>query len=91
MSNAENIVPGPGTYQPPSALVNDSHYISSRHEGTGRRAFTIDKKLSKFDEYSKTFQGNPGPGSYRSPSDFGQYDGQVYERFGSPKRSRGQL
>lgn len=21
---------------------------------------------------------NPGPGSYRSPSDFGQYDGDIY-------------
>ena len=36
---------------------------------------------------------NPGPGSYRSPSDFGQYDGNVYRRTGgisylSPSGSR---
>jgi hypothetical protein len=25
---------------------------------------------------------NPGPGAYRSPSDFGHYDGNVYSRTG---------
>ena len=25
---------------------------------------------------------NPGPGAYRSPSDFGQYDGNVYSSSG---------
>jgi hypothetical protein len=54
--------------------------VNSRHEGTGRRAFSVDRKVSKFDEVSKTVIGNPGPGSYRTPSDFGQYDGAVYER-----------
>ena len=67
--------PGPGAYQPPSAIVGDSHYIVSKHEGTGRRAFSVDKKISKFDQLAKTFIANPGPGSYRSPSDFGNYDG----------------
>lgn len=26
---------------------------------------------------------NPGPGSYRAPSDFGHYDGNVYNKSGA--------
>ena len=78
--DVENQNPGPGAYQPPSAIMATSHSVSSRHEGTGQRAFSTGRKVSKFDEFSKTFVAYPGPGSYRSPSEFGNYDGEVYDR-----------
>ena len=34
-------------------------------------------------EFKATKNYNPGPGSYRSPSDFGIYDGNVYSRTGA--------
>lgn len=64
----ENINPGPGAYETPSAILGNQHYISSKHEGTGLRTFSTGRKISKFDEFSKTFVAYPGPGSYRSPS-----------------------
>jgi len=71
-------VPGPGNYNLPAALTSTSKYINSKHLGTGLRAFTISKRVSKFDEISASRRNIPGPGSYRQPSDFGQYDGNVY-------------
>lgn len=34
-------------------------------------------------DYRARKNRNPGPGSYRSPSDFGQYDGNVYGKTGA--------
>jgi len=34
-------------------------------------------------DYRARKNRNPGPGSYRSPSDFGHYDGNVYGNTGA--------
>ena len=33
-------------------------------------------------EHKAVKNKNPGPGSYRAPSDFGHYDGNVYSKSG---------
>jgi len=38
--NAESSEPGPGAYHIPSTITSNSKYVSSKHEGTGQRAFT---------------------------------------------------
>lgn len=80
-----NEVPGPGNYKVPEALNSNSKYVNSKHTGTGLRAFTLSKRVSKFDEISASRRNIPGPGSYRQPSDFGQYDGDVYGTMSAAK------
>ena len=72
--------PGPGAYHIPSAITSDSRYVNSKYGGTGQRAFTHRERTTLFDEHPKHQEIIPGPGSYRLPSEFGQYDGDVYNR-----------
>ena len=52
----------------------------SNHKGTGKRRFSQSVRHSFVDTFHRQTRSNlyfilaPGPGSYRSPSDFGQYD-----------------
>ena len=70
-------IPGPGTYENINTLSNSGKYINSRTIGSGKRYFDKERRVVEFDKKaSKNFI--PGPGSYRSPSDFGQYDGDIY-------------
>lgn len=45
--------------------------------GHGKRYFDKETRVAEFEKKAKK-NYNPGPGSYRSPSDFGQYDGDIY-------------
>ena len=40
--------------------------------------FDKTRRITKFDDAAKLASRNPGPGNYKSPSEFGQYDGDVY-------------
>ena len=54
--------------------------MMSHHKGTGKRRFSQSIRHSFVDDFHRHTKSNnlfilaPGPGSYRSPSDFGQYD-----------------
>ena len=48
----------------------DGIYLLSNMKGSGRRTFLNGKRKFKLD----ATDGNPGPGNYRLPSDFGHYE-----------------
>ena len=73
----ENKVPGPGKYETIDKLSNSGKYIPSTSTGYGKRYFDKEKRVSDF-EFKAKKNYNPGPGTYRTPSEFGQYDGDVY-------------
>lgn len=77
----ENINPGPGNYEEVSQLSDKGRYTVSRFQGNGQRLFDKNQRETLFD-YRARKNKNPGPGSYRSPSDFGHYDGEVYGKTG---------
>ena len=80
-------VPGPGSYNETNNLSNSGKYISSRNTGFGKRLFDKEKRVN--DIIRKAVRnGNPGPGSYQMPSDFGQYDGDVYNTISFNDRSK---
>lgn len=65
------------------------HYPVSSTAGYGKRAFDKERRETHFDFKARKNSStlyvilDPGPGSYRSPSDFGQYDGgNVYKNTG---------
>lgn len=66
-------VPGPGNYQPKNDLSNEGKYVMSKNVSSGQRKFLDGRRLS-FTDITARRSFTPGPGSYRSPSDFGQYD-----------------
>lgn len=66
-------VPGAGTYYPNSELSDSGKYVLSKSKGDGRRRFSLGFRDSFVDTPAKITK-TPGPGSYRQPSDFGQYD-----------------
>ena len=85
----ENVNPGPGNYESVNLLSERGHYPISSSLGFGKRAFDKEVRETQFEfrakkNYSNDFFNNldPGPGSYRSPSDFGHYDGEVYKNTG---------
>lgn len=41
-----------------------------------------------FDKVFKTELEKPGPGYYQAPSEFGQYDGEIYQELRQGKRSK---
>jgi hypothetical protein len=51
--------------------------LSKNKGGTGAK-FERDRKESMFDRVFKKELANPGPGYYQLPSEFGQYDGNIY-------------
>lgn len=58
-------------------MSDRGHYILSRTSGEGKRLFDKESRVVKFEHEAKK-NYIPGPGAYRSPSDFGHYDGDVY-------------
>ena len=87
-SNVDNFVPGPGNYQDVSSFSKVGKYILSNHSGGTKAIFDHSKRITKFDQVKKQSMNHPGPGSYRMPSEFGQYDGEVYANMGSITSSR---
>ena len=87
-SNLDNFVPGPGNYQDVSSLSKVGKYILSNHSGGTKAIFDHSKRITKFDQVKKQSMNHPGPGSYRMPSEFGQYDGEVYANITSSRYSK---
>ncbi|KAL4476561.1 hypothetical protein ABPG74_010294 [Tetrahymena malaccensis] len=86
----KSAAPGPGTYQPKNDLNSSGQYVLSYNRGDGTRAFSNQARKSFTDiQANKSF--TPGPGNYRIPSDFGNYDHiNLYKTssdFNSTKRS----
>lgn len=73
-----NLNPGPGQYEQITKMSDRGHYILSRTSGYGKRYFDKESRVVKFENEAKK-NYIPGPGAYRSPSDFGHYDGDVYK------------
>jgi hypothetical protein len=70
-------------------LSDRGHYPVASTLGYGKRLFDHEKRETLFDfkarKNSSTYiliQIDPGPGSYRNPSEFGHYDGNVYKNTG---------
>ena len=61
-------------------MSNEGKYVLSKNKSAGKRTFMMGRRGSFVDERPKRVQSKyliniaPGPGSYRLPSDFGQYD-----------------
>lgn len=63
--------------------MNDKgSYTITRFQGHGKRIVDKETRENMFDFRARKNR-NPGPGSYRSPSDFGHYDGNVYNTTGA--------
>jgi len=71
----DNKIPGPGVYNDVSKLSKVGKYIVSSHLGGTKAKFDNAKRISKFDEARINGLNRPGPGYYKQPSEFGQYDG----------------
>ena len=71
--HAATDVPGPGNYKPQNDLSREGKYVLSRNKSAGKRAI-MDGRRQSFIDLTKKSQFTPGPGSYRTPSDFGHYD-----------------
>lgn len=50
----------------------------STHKGGTNAKFNGAQRSTKFDECIKVAKSKPGPGAYKTSSEFGQYDGDVY-------------
>lgn len=58
-------------------LSDRGHYPISKSSGFGKRLFDKERRIVEFEKKAlKNYY--PGPGSYRHPSEFGNYDGDVY-------------
>jgi len=70
-------------------LSDRGHYPIDSTWGYGKRLFDKEKRVAQFEHKAKNnyskflIYADPGPGSYRSPSDFGHYDGDVYKNSGA--------
>ena len=87
----DNKVPGVGKYKDISNLSKVGKYIVSVHRGGTNAKFDVERRKTRFDEAATSGKERPGPGDYKSPSEFGQYDGNVYDRFNTinvPSRTR---
>ena len=77
MSNIEDKVPGPGSYNYSSLEISpDGNYFLSRMQSAKCHKFGRDTRLT-FKNRSKSNNSwtlAPGPGSYRVPSEFGYYE-----------------
>ena len=65
--------PGSGAYNPVNDLSNEGKYVLSNNQSAGKRKFMLGRRES-FTEFEARRSRTPGPGTYRLPSDFGQYD-----------------
>ena len=86
-------MPGPGNYRHLNGLSNVGRYVVSNKIGGTQAIFNRDKRISKFETIQTQAAEKPGPGAYRMPSEFGQYDGDVYQHYNTITKStqRGRL
>lgn len=78
----ETVPPGPGAYRE-SKLLGDQYKsgLSSRYHSSLGTKFSHARRKTFYDEDVKEKVSVPGPGNYQSPSEFGQYDGDIYKTF----------
>lgn len=55
--------------------------VSSRHHSSLGTRFTHARRKTFYEDEVKEKVPLPGPGNYQSPSEFGQYDGDIYKTF----------
>ena len=67
-------------YKDPIKLSAVGQYQNSKYKGGTQAKFARTQRKSYFDESAGTELYKPGPGNYKAPSEFGQYDGEVYNR-----------
>jgi hypothetical protein len=78
----DNKVPGPANYNDVTSLSSVGKYIVSSHRGGTGGKFAKDHRVAEFERVAKINNEKPGPGRYRSPSEFGQYDGNdIYNTY----------
>jgi len=63
-------------------------YFLSQSKGGTKAKFDKTQRESMFDQVYRKELENPGPGYYQMPSEFGQYDGDIYNDLRTTKRSR---
>lgn len=67
-------------YKPQNDFSNEGKYVLSKNFSAGKRTFMEGRRLSFTEIQAQRsvsilfFNTAPGPGSYKSPSDFGHYD-----------------
>jgi hypothetical protein len=69
-------VPAANSYFPINDMSDSGKYVLSSTKGAGRRRFEKEFRSSFVDGPAKITR-TPGPGTYRQPSEFGQYDHQL--------------
>ena len=60
----------------------------SQNKGGTKAKFDKDRRDSMFDKVFRKELEAPGPGYYQMPSEFGQYDGDIYGEFRQSRRSK---
>ena len=74
-----NGLPGVGQYQNTEPISTVGKYNNSKYKGGTIAKFMKTPRATFFDNATRrASQEKPGPGSYQQPSEFGQYDGNVY-------------
>lgn len=76
--NLDNKVPGSGYYNAELYLSNNGKYSNSKYKGGTQAKFSRTSRATFIDETKNSIKNMPGPGFYKAPSEFGQYDGNVY-------------
>lgn len=71
-------MPGAGQYKSGENISGFGKYNNSKHLGGTIAKFGRSSRATFVDEVVKNDKSKPGPGFYKSPSEFGQYDGDVY-------------
>ena len=74
----DNKVPGAGKYHDDVKISGVGKYTNSKYKGGTQAKFQNSRRFTYFDAAVKSETGKPGPGNYKTPSEFGQYDGNVY-------------
>lgn len=76
-------LPGPGTYSPKGEINKDGDYYPSQYQSSLCRTFyhhdrnTLENQKSLNSKVLTYILATPGPGTYRLPSDFGQYEAKM--------------
>ena len=54
-------------------------HANSKFKKQAEIKFPVSKRKTYFDDVAKGEKGKPGPGKYKVGSEFGEYDGDVYD------------
>jgi hypothetical protein len=68
-------------------MPNNGKYLLSNNKGGTKAKFDGEHRDTLFDQVFRRELSNPGPGYYQAPSEFGQYDGDIYVEMRKSKRS----